>query len=128
VRAALDQAGVAPADLDHVNAAASGSPEDDEWEARGLCEGLGGEPVPVLALKGYLGNVGNGASVLELAASVLALHEGALPATLNCDETDPKCPVNVAREPRPVRKPHALKLAWTDQGQCAAVVIRNCSE
>lgn len=128
VRSALARAGVTPADLDHVNAAAGGWREDDVWEARGLHEGLGGEPVPVLAMKSYMGNAGNGASCLELAASVFALHEGTLAATLNHDDTDPECPVLVVREPRPVRKSHALKLAITDLGQCAAVVIRRSSQ
>jgi 3-oxoacyl-[acyl-carrier-protein] synthase II len=126
VRAALDMAHITPADLDHVNAGGNGG-EDDVWEARGLHEALGGAAVEVLAMKSYLGNVGNGASSLELAASVLALSEGTLPATLNHDETDPQCPVKVVRQPRAVRKPYALKVAWTDRGQCAALVIRRPS-
>ena len=48
-----------------------------------------------------------------------------VPATLNYEEPDPACPVTVAAgAPRPVTKPYALKLAFTEMGQCAAVVIR----
>jgi 3-oxoacyl-[acyl-carrier-protein] synthase II len=128
IRTAMTVAGIGPADLDHVNAAASGSVSDDVWEARALYEALEGIPVPVLAMKSYLGNAGNGASGLELAASVLALSEGTLPASLNADDTDPACPVLLNREPRPVRRPYALKVSWTDQGQCAALVIRKVAE
>jgi 3-oxoacyl-(acyl-carrier-protein) synthase len=124
IRAAMEQAGVGPSDLDHVNSSAGGLIEDDAWEARGLAEALGGEPVPVLAMKSYLGNSGHGASALELAASVLALNDGTVPATLNFDEPDAHSPVHVPREPRRVTRPYVLKVAYTDQGQCAAAVLR----
>jgi 3-oxoacyl-[acyl-carrier-protein] synthase II len=124
VRAALAEAGVGPGDIDHVNAHAGGIVADDAWEARGLREALGDTPVPVLAVKSYMGNLGTGASTTELAASVLALGEGVMPGTLNYDQPDPDCPVLVAREPRTVKSPCVLKVACTELGQCAAVVVR----
>jgi 3-oxoacyl-(acyl-carrier-protein) synthase len=78
-------------------------------------------------MKSYLGNAGNGASVLELAASVLALNDGTLPATLNGDDVDPSCAVCLTREARPTTRPYVLKVATTDQGQCAAAVVRCAS-
>jgi 3-oxoacyl-[acyl-carrier-protein] synthase II len=124
VRAALAEAGVGPDALDHVNAQGYGSRAGDVWEARGLQEGLAGRPVPVFAAKGYFGNLGTAAGAVELIASVLAQANGVLPATLNCDEPDPECPVAVAREPRRVERPYFLKVGCTELGQCAAVVCR----
>jgi 3-oxoacyl-(acyl-carrier-protein) synthase len=124
VRAALDEACIGPHELDHVNAHAAGTLDEDPWEARGLHEALGGAPVPVLAVKSYQGNTGTGASTIELAASVLALRDGLLPPTRNHDQTDPACPVLVAREPRTVTKPFVLKVSCTEVGQCAAAVLR----
>ena len=124
MRTALAEAGIAPADLDHVNAHAGGSVEGDAWEARGLREALEEAAVPVLAVKSYLGNLGTGASVVELAASLLALRDGRMPATLNYEEADPRCPVRVARVPRPVRRPYVLKVSCTERGHCAALVVR----
>jgi 3-oxoacyl-[acyl-carrier-protein] synthase II len=121
---ALERAGVGPDDLDHVNAHAPGTTDDDAWEARGIAAALGEGRVGVLAVKSYLGNLGPGASAVELAASVLGLAEGWRPGTLNHEETDPECPVSVLREPGAVRRPHVLKLAGTDMGQCAAIVLR----
>lgn len=124
IRVALDEAGIEPRDLDHVNAAGGGGIEDDALEARGIHEGLTGELVPVLAVKSSIGTLNNGAAGVELAASVLALREGTLPATRNHAATGRDCPIQVCREPRRVTKPFALKTAVTDQGQCAALVIR----
>src|SRR5262249_10516032 len=124
VAAALDEAGITAADLDHVNAHAPGTVEDDAWEARGLLRVPGMDAVPVLALKGYVGNPGPGAGMTELAASLAALRHGRVPATLNHDRASADCPLAVIREPRPVRKPFVLKTAGTELGQAAAVVVR----
>jgi 3-oxoacyl-(acyl-carrier-protein) synthase len=94
---------------------------EDAWEAHGLREAVGG--VPVLAVKSYLGNLGPGGSPVELAASLVALRHGTVPATLNCPHPDPDCPVNVLREARPLTRGAVLKVACTERGQCAAVVL-----
>ena len=54
----------------------------------------------MFAPKSYIGNLGAGSGTTELAASVLALQHGVLPATLNYDEPDPDCPVARARPAR----------------------------
>jgi 3-oxoacyl-[acyl-carrier-protein] synthase II len=123
MRAALDRAGLTPADMDHVNAHGLGSPEADAWEARAIREVFGPD-MPVFAAKSYFGNLGAGSDLSELAVSILALHHGTVPATLNYRQPDPTCPVNVVREPQPARKPHFLKLGFAELGQCAAVVVR----
>jgi 3-oxoacyl-[acyl-carrier-protein] synthase II len=122
IGAALADAGVAPGRLDHVNAHAAGAVVEDAWEARGLCEAVG--DVPVLAVKSYLGNLGPGGSAAELAASLVALERGTVPATLNCEHPDPDCPVNVIRAARLLDRDCVLKVACTESGQCAAVVLR----
>lgn len=124
VRNALSSAGVGPRDLDHVNAHGIAKRADDVWEARGLAEALGERSVPVVAFKSYFGNLGPGASATELAASVVALADGVLPATLNHEKTDPACPIRVVAAPRPIERRCFLKIACTELGQCAATVLR----
>ena len=126
-RAAMKEAGIGPNDLDHINAHGLGTVDSDAWESRGLSELLGDSlsRIPVFAGKGAIGNLGSGGGLSELAISVLALHHGKLPGTLNHEEADPACPVSVhTGEPREVRKEYALKLGFTQMGQCAAVVVR----
>jgi 3-oxoacyl-[acyl-carrier-protein] synthase II len=130
IRAALAQAGVTPAEIDHVNAQGYGSVEGDTWEARALVQALGVEAasVPVLAAKSYFGTLGGAANTTELAASLLAFQHGILPASLNYRMPDPACPVVVNRNTRPVSRPCFLKVAFTELGQCAAAVIRKWAE
>jgi len=126
VQAALHEAGIEPGEVDHVNAHGLSTPTSDAWEARGLAEVFGrcSPPVPVFAPKSYFGSLGAASGTVELAASVLALVHGLVPATLNYDEPDPACPVTVGRTARPVARPFALKVGLTEMGQCAAAVVR----
>ena len=131
IRIALAEAGITPNDVDHINAHGLGSIDSDVWEARGIHEVFGSckPAIPVIALKGAIGNLGAGAGLTELAISVLGLHHGRLPPTLNHDEPDPACPVTVhTGAPRPARSPYALKIGFTQIGQCAAVVVRKFTE
>jgi hypothetical protein len=56
---------------------------------------------------------------------LLALGQGLLPQTLNYETPDTRCPIPVAAGAvQPVRRPHVLKVGFTEMGQCAAVVCR----
>jgi 3-oxoacyl-[acyl-carrier-protein] synthase II len=127
IRAALKDAGIGPDEVDHVNAHGLATRESDAWEARGLQQVFGNckEPVPVFAPKSYLGNLGAGGGTTELAASLLALQNGLVPPTLNYEQPDPECPVTVLTGAgRPVAKAHAVKVGFTQMGQCAALILR----
>lgn len=127
IEAALKQAGIGPEDIDHVNTHGMGTIASDVMEARGLEQVFASrrDPVPVFAPKSYLGNLGAGASTTELAASLLALEHGLVPTSLNYDEPDPACPVHVITgAPRSVNRPFALKVSFTQMGQCAAAIVR----
>lgn len=127
VRTALQEAGIGPDDIDHINAQGFSTVAEDAREARGLREVFAGcrEPAPVFAAKSYFGHLGAASGTAELAASLLALQHGQLPPTLNYEVPDPDCPISVAAgAPRPVRRPFILKVGFTEMGQCAAVVIR----
>lgn len=124
IRNALLDANISPTDVDHVNAAAGGSVQLDAWEARAIGEVFGME-TPVFAPRGHLGNTGTASGLIELAASVMALHTGELPGTRNHTTTDASCPIRVhTGNPRPVSRPYALKVTHTDRGHCVAAVVR----
>lgn len=124
IRRALKQAGVAPADVDHVNAQGHGTKAGDRWEAAAINE-VFGRDTPVWAIKANIGASGAASGLVELVGSLLALKHGQLPPTLNYATPDPECPVHVhAKGLRPVTKPYAVKLCFTDSGQVAVAVVR----
>ncbi len=101
-------------------------PSSPTWPrpaAFGRVFGPGG--VPVTALKGYLGNLVSGCGAVELIASLLGVNRGVIPPTLNCDEPDPACRLDVVRgTPRPTDNPTFVKTNLTRHGQAAALVVR----
>ena len=122
IQQALDHAGLDARELGHVNAHGAGTIADDAIEARAIRDVL--DDVPVTAPRSYFGNLGAAAGAAELAATVLALGHGLVPATLNYERPDPACPLRViAREPLAGAPPAALALNWTSIGQAAAVVF-----
>jgi 3-oxoacyl-[acyl-carrier-protein] synthase II len=124
IRAALRDAGVDPAAVGHVNAHGVGIREVDASEAAAIRD-VFPQDVPVTALKSYLGNAGAGSGVLELIGSLLALKAGVIPKTLNYEQPDPACPIDVvAREHRPTDNTLFVNVNVTRAGQASALVVR----
>jgi 3-oxoacyl-[acyl-carrier-protein] synthase II len=124
LRTALERSGAKPDDVDHVNAQGLATERSDRWEARAIHDVFGSK-TPVWAIKGNIGSSGAAAGAVELIGSILALHRGELPPTLNCEHPDPECPIQVhTNGVRSVGKPFAVNLNFTDKGQIGVAVIR----
>ena len=122
IRAACAAAGLEPAGVGHVNAHGVSTIEMDRAEAAAIRAELG--DVPVTAPKSVFGHLGAAGGVVELAASVLGLERGLVPATLNYETPDPACPVNVvAGGPLAGRPGTAVAVNLCSTGQAAAVAI-----
>ena len=120
---ALQEAGLNSEEIDHVNAHGIALREEDQVEAEAIHSLLG--DVPVIAPKSYFGNIGAGGGAVEMAVSLLALQEGTLPVSLNYENPDPLCPVNVVSgSPRPIEKNGVLLLNQGRDGQAVAVILR----
>jgi 3-oxoacyl-[acyl-carrier-protein] synthase II len=122
IRSALDAAGMDPAQIGHVNADGLSTRVDDPLEAQAIRDTLG--DVPVTAPKSLFGNLVAGTGAVEAAVSVLALNDGRVPPTLNYEQPDPGCPVNVVHdEPMKARRPTALVLNHGYTGRSVAMVL-----
>lgn len=104
MREALRDAGIAPAELNHVNAHATSTPVGDVAEAIGIRTVLGDAAgdVIVTAPKGALGHLLGAAGVAESIATVLTLYHRVVPPTANLVDLDDEIGLDVAREPRPL--------------------------
>jgi len=94
---ALEDAGVAPSDVVHVNAHATSTPLGDVAEGRGIRRALGDDADHVLvsATKSMTGHLLGGAGAIESVFTVLALRDRLAPPTINLDTLDPEVVINV---------------------------------
>jgi 3-oxoacyl-[acyl-carrier-protein] synthase II len=103
ISAALRDAGLTPADIQHVNAHATSTPVGDTAEAAAIRSSLG-EHVLVSATKSQTGHLLGAAGALESVFTILALREQIVPATANLDDPDDDAAVQaldiVRHEPR----------------------------
>ncbi|NUV70926.1 beta-ketoacyl-[acyl-carrier-protein] synthase family protein [Streptomyces sp. CAI-121] len=100
VRAALDQAGWTPGDVDHINAHGTSTPLNDAMETT-LISRLFPHRPPVTAPKGVTGHTLAAAGAIEAVATVLTLERSAVPPIANLDALPDAFPLDcVTKEPR----------------------------
>jgi len=122
IQAALAEADLQSSDIGHVNAHGMSAIAPDQLEAQAIRDAIG--EVPVTAPKSFFGHLGAGGGAVEMIASVLAIQNDLVPVTLNYEQPDPACPVEVIRDqPLQGAKPSALVLNQASTGQAAALII-----
>jgi 3-oxoacyl-[acyl-carrier-protein] synthase II len=104
ITAALRDADVSPAQVTHVNAHATSTPEGDPLEARALERVFGpaASGVVVSATKSMTGHLLGGAGAIESVASIKALTDRMAPPTINLDDLDDEVAVSVATTATPL--------------------------
>jgi len=96
---ALDSAGLRPSDIDYINLHGTGTPSNDNAEARAVTAVLGSD-VPASSTKGATGHTLGAAGALEAVICTLALRHGLMPAGLNTATADPSLGVHYLLENR----------------------------
>jgi 3-oxoacyl-[acyl-carrier-protein] synthase II len=101
---ALDAAGVAPNEVDYLNAHGTGTPLGDVAETKAIKRTFGDHAyeLAVSSTKSMVGHMFGAAGAVEAMVCALAIHHGVIPPTINLDDPDPDCDLdyvpNVARE------------------------------
>ncbi|MGY4304490.1 3-oxoacyl-[acyl-carrier-protein] synthase II [Bradyrhizobium sp. USDA 4369] len=100
IRAALDDAELAPDDIDHVNLHGSGTPLNDSAEYNALSNVFGSRlrRLPCTSIKSAVGHAMGAAGGLEAVATVLSLRDGAVPPTLNSKADDVEFPLDLVTD------------------------------
>ncbi|MCX5063322.1 beta-ketoacyl-[acyl-carrier-protein] synthase family protein [Streptomyces sp. NBC_00452] len=101
LRTALDEAGLAPQDVDHVNAHGTSTLLNDATEATLIARVLPHRP-SVTAAKGVLGHTLGAAGAIEAALTVLTIQHRRVPPIANLQAPAPEFDIDcVTKQPRP---------------------------
>jgi len=125
---AFGDAGIAPDEIDYINAHGTSTPLGDASETRVIKLALGEEnasKTPVSSTKGATGHCLGAAGAVEAMFSILAIERGALPPTINYDEPDPECDLDyIPNEAREADVRTAVSNSFGFGGHNATIVVR----
>jgi 3-oxoacyl-[acyl-carrier-protein] synthase II len=127
MRQALEEAALSVDEVDMVFAAANGSRQLDAIEAEAMAGVFGARALPVVAIKGAIGESG-AAGAAALAAGLLTLPAGVVPPTVGFARADPACVVHVSREPQAVSGSTFLVNSVASGGTTYSIVARAATE
>ncbi|TMF35925.1 MAG: beta-ketoacyl-ACP synthase II [Chloroflexi bacterium] len=131
-RRALAKAGLQPADVAHVNAHATSTPEGDKAELQAIRTIFGdhAEELSITANKSMIGHSLGAAGAIEAIVTILTMREGCVPPTINLQHVDPAgegldlTPHAAARRDVPI----ALSNSFGFGGQNTALIFRRWTE
>jgi len=131
MQAALGDAGMAPGDIDYINAHGTSTPLNDQYEIEAI-RTVFGESAKNLAIsstKSMTGHLLGGAGGVEAILTVKALEEGILPPTVNLDNSDVGSDLDlVPHRARPQGIGAALSNTFGFGGVNAVLVFRKYGE
>jgi nodulation protein E len=127
IQIALDQAGLAPEDVDYVNAHGTATRLNDSTETAIISRAFGPHAtrLAISSTKAMHGHAMGAAGALELIATVLAMRHALAPPTINYTERDPECNLDyVPNEARPMRIRAAISNSFAFGGLNAVLAVR----
>jgi 3-oxoacyl-[acyl-carrier-protein] synthase II len=128
---ALNDAGLAPEQVDYINAHGTSTPYNDKFETLAIKKVFGEHAykIPVSSTKSMTGHALGAAGGLEAVFSVKAILENVLPPTINYEFPDPDCDLdyipNAARE---ATVDHVLSNNFGFGGTNACLIFKRYSE
>jgi len=123
---ALKDAGLAPDDIDYVNAHGTGTPENDKMEHIGVSAVFGErmKSVPISSNKSMIGHTLSAAGAIEAVVTLLTLQHQRIPPTINYQVPDPSIPLDVVpNTARDARVRHAISNSFGFGGQNVSLVM-----
>ncbi len=123
---ALESAGLSPEEVDYINAHGTSTPLNDRAETAAIKALLGERAyeVPVSSTKSQIGHLLGAAGAVEAGATLFALTEGMLPATVTWRTRDPECDLDYVPQVRTARVRTALANSFGFGGQNACLVFK----
>ena len=127
MRLALKDAGLAPTDVDYINAHGTSTEYNDANETMAIKKVFGEQTakLAVSSTKSMTGHLLGAAGAVEGVFSALSLHHGLIPPTINYDNPDPQCDLDyVPNEARKADLKVVLSNSFGFGGTNACVILR----
>jgi 3-oxoacyl-[acyl-carrier-protein] synthase II len=127
MRLALKDAGLAPTDIDYINAHGTSTEYNDANETMAIKRVFGEQAakLAVSSTKSMTGHLLGAAGAVEGVFSALSLHHGLIPPTINYDNPDPQCDLDyVPNEARKADLRVVLSNSFGFGGTNACVILR----
>ncbi len=127
MRMALSTAGLAPGDIDYVNAHGTSTLYNDKIESEAIIsvfgESMNGPKVS--STKSVTGHMLGATGALEFIVCVMALNEGVIPPTINLDNPDPECALNhVPQKAEEKELTHVMSNSFGFGGHNASIIFK----
>lgn len=124
---ALSDAGIAPEEIDYINAHGTSTPYNDRLETLAIKRLFGAHArrLAVSSTKSMIGHLMGAAGGVEFIACALALRHQLMPPTINYEVPDPQCDLDyVPNVARPGRLRTVISNAFGFGGHNATLVLR----
>lgn len=97
---AMRDAGIAPEDVQYINAHGTSTPLNDMLETKAIRNVFGehADQLAVNSSKSMIGHLLGAAGGVEAVITALSIHEGQIHPTINCDEPAENCDLDYVRE------------------------------
>jgi len=126
VRKTLADAGLAPEQIDYINAHGTATPENDKMEYLAISTVFGelAQKIPVSSNKSMVGHTISAAGAVEAIFSLLTLEHQRIPPTINYEIPDPAIPFDVVpNKARDARVTAVMSNSFGFGGQNASLVL-----
>lgn len=124
---AIKDAGIAPEDIDYINAHGTSTPVGDKSETTAIKKALGEHAykVAVSSTKSMTGHLLGAAGGVEAVICGLTLENGIIPPTINLDDQDPECDLDyVPNVPRKSDVQVAMSNSFGFGGHNATIILK----
>ena len=131
MKAAVEQAGIAPEEVDYVNAHGTSTPFNDRIETLAIkrCFGDHARRLAVSSTKSMTGHLLGAAGGVEAGIMALTVREQILPPTINLENPDPDCDLDyVPNVKRPASLEYGLSNSFGFGGTNASLLFRRHHE
>jgi 3-oxoacyl-[acyl-carrier-protein] synthase II len=133
MKMSLDHAGIAPQEVDYLNAHATSTGLGDICETRAIKTVFDGHAtsggLTISSTKSMTGHLLGGAGAIELAVCILAMRDSKIPPTINLDNPDPECDLDYTPHVMREREVNvAVNNSFGFGGHNASLVVKKFAE